>query len=67
LPSVHADCEAPALFHHIIVHQISDDIKFEVSYGVDTPVQDWFGEPFTVNCEPDPQGEFSVTITADVQ
>jgi len=39
-----------------------DDINFQVSYGVDTPIQDWFGDPFTVNCEPDPQGEFSVTI-----
>ena len=27
---------------------------FQVSYGIDTPVQDWFGDPFIVNCEPDP-------------
>lgn len=27
---------------------------FQVSYGIDTPVQDWFGDPFIVNCEPGP-------------
>jgi len=27
---------------------------YQVSYGIDTPVQDWFGDPFIVNCEPDP-------------
>jgi len=36
---------------------------FQVSYGIDTLVQDWFGGPFIVNCEPDPQGEFIVVIT----
>jgi len=40
----------------------SDDIKFEVSYGVDTAPENWVGGPFTVNCGVDPQGELTFTL-----